>query len=182
MKGSVKSRLNYADIHQNPVVKRSFHKILRLLSAVTNEGSHPWSPGGQQELGMSLSPRCEHWLTFPELLWEPCPTGHGSGLQLPRKCPPLPSSSRCWELTALIQISTQLPSGLFRPLWSRFRGKGSSWRGAGAGEGSALQTPAALWGLGRPAPPLPCPLLAVGDLPSAQHSPGLQELVSTWKM
>lgn len=66
---------------------------------------------------MNRSPRCEHWLTFPELLWELCPTGRAqgmcstAGLKLPRKCPPLPSSSRCWELTTLIQISTQLPSG-----------------------------------------------------------------------
>jgi len=52
MKGSVKSQLNYADIHQSPVVKHFFHKILRLLSAVTNEGSH--NPGGLKELETRL--------------------------------------------------------------------------------------------------------------------------------
>lgn len=51
MKGSVKSQLNYADIHQSPAVKCFFHKILRLLSGVTNEGSH--SPGGLTALEMS---------------------------------------------------------------------------------------------------------------------------------
>lgn len=88
MKGSVKSQLNYADIHQSPMVKCFFHKILRLLSAVTNEGSH--SPGGQQELEMSpvsQGVRCctpEPWLTFPRALLGALPlrTGSGHGLHV----------------------------------------------------------------------------------------------------
>lgn len=51
MKGSVKSQLNYADIHQSPVVKYFFHKILRLLSTVTNEGSQ--NPRGLKVLETS---------------------------------------------------------------------------------------------------------------------------------
>lgn len=72
---------------------------------------------------MSCSPRCEvlhpqsPGSAPPELFWELCPTGQAqgtcstAGLELPRKCPVLPSSSRCWELTTLIQTSTRLPSG-----------------------------------------------------------------------
>lgn len=73
MKGSVKSQLNYADIHQSPVVKCFVHKILRLLSAVTNEGSH--SLRGLKELETSpflyhvsktTQHAPEHWLSTPE--------------------------------------------------------------------------------------------------------------------
>lgn len=52
MKRSFKSQLNYADIHQSPMLKCFFHKILKLLSAVTNCSSH--NPRGLKEQARSL--------------------------------------------------------------------------------------------------------------------------------
>lgn len=112
MKGSVKSRLNYADIHQSLVVKCFFHKILRLLSAVTNEGSH--SPGGQKELEMSpvsQGVRCRARCTFRALAHLPQSSFGSSapqdrlreraalqGSNFPGNVLSLATSSCCWEL------------------------------------------------------------------------------------
>lgn len=119
MKGSVKSQLNYADIHQSPVVKCFCHKILRLLSAVTNEVSH--NPGGLKEL--ETSPFLYHvskttWCAFrapshhaPKLLSGAVILRTGSenvqhGFKLPRLCP-IPSHLLLLTnvVTMLIQIS-----------------------------------------------------------------------------
>lgn len=118
MKGSVKSQLNYADIHQSPVVKHFFHKILRLLSAVTNEGSH--NPGGAGDEPFFTSREQDNteclWSTFsaPEpllgaLILRTGSTNMHRGFRPPSMCPLPPHLLLLTNVvTTLIQIPTEL--------------------------------------------------------------------------
>lgn len=82
MKGSFKSQLNYADIHQSPMLKCFFHKILKLLSAVTNCSSH--NPRGLKEQARSLffarDAPAKHHLMVPQSSFP----AHGSSGEVQR--------------------------------------------------------------------------------------------------
>lgn len=114
MKGSFKSQLNYADIHQSPMLKCFFHKILKLLSAVTNCGSH--NPRGLKEQARSLflhDAPAKHHLIVPQSSQHTDPQERFSERARLQASQGLSCSSHLLLLTnvvpALIQTFRQLP-------------------------------------------------------------------------